>query len=751
MNSSTSAMPVDSAASDATAKRELFLASVLFLFIELLFIRWFPAQVLFLTFFTNTVLLASFIGLSLGCLAARHKRDYLSWTPALLLCCVGAGASMEWLRLTLQDVINLGNNKTSPQMVYFGAEVRVQDVAKFVVPIEVVVAFFFLLIAATLIGVGQALGRRFRAVSDPVQAYIINIAGSLIGVLLFQVFATHLSPVWWFTAVSLGLIMLLMRDTKRHRLSIALAVAVPVALYVPDATSLGIIRQQFPLETWSPYYRINYSPSNRTIVVNLIGQQTMVSRNEPYPAYALPYLLNRDAGQRQFRDILIIGAGSGNDVSRALQWSPQNAHIDAVEIDPVIQKLGVRRHPDRPYSDPRVATYVTDGRNFLRSTSKQYDLIVFALIDSLVLHSSASNIRLESYLFTEEAMQDVRRRLRPNGVFVMYNYFRQGWIVSRLVHIVHDAFGRQPLVLGLPQQDLITPDARAEGFTILFAGRRAYDFESAFKQRGSYSIPTGVALGTSTPYGFGVSKADGQMRLRPSNVQIPGDLRPATDSWPFLYLRNPMIPSFYWRGMLVIGLISLVLLRVFGWRTDQAQLTRTNGVMFLLGAGFMLLETKAVVHMALVFGSTWTVNTAVFAGLLIVILLANIYVAQKKPQRLAPFYTGLLLTLLLNAGIPLNSFLGLPLAIGNIAACALVISPVFFAGIVFAVLLKRTVEPEQALAYNTAGAVLGGIAETTSLLIGFQYLVLLAAVLYVTAWFMTRGRHCLPLNVGASE
>jgi hypothetical protein len=145
------------------------------------------------------------------------------------------------------------------------------------------------------------------------------------------------------------------------------------------------------------------------------------------------------------------------------------------------------------------------------------------------------------------------------------------------------------------------------------------------------------------------------------------------------------------------------------------------------------------------------VNTAVFAGLLIVILLANIYVAQKKPQRLAPFYTGLLLTLLLNAGIPLNSFLGLPLAIGNIAACALVISPVFFAGIVFAVLLKRTVEPEQALAYNTAGAVLGGIAETTSLLIGFQYLVLLAAVLYVTAWFMTRGRHCLPLNVGASE
>src|ERR1700683_1275139 len=52
-----------------TPKRDLFLISALFLFLELTFIRWFPAQVLFLTFFTNTVLLASFLGLSLGCLA----------------------------------------------------------------------------------------------------------------------------------------------------------------------------------------------------------------------------------------------------------------------------------------------------------------------------------------------------------------------------------------------------------------------------------------------------------------------------------------------------------------------------------------------------------------------------------------------------------------------------------------------------------------------------------------------------------
>jgi spermidine synthase len=109
----------------------------------------------------------------------------------------------------------------------------------------------------------------------------------------------------------------------------------------------------------------------------------MVSRNDPFPAYALPYLLNRDASQPPFRKILIIGAGSGNDVSRALQWAPADARIDAVEIDPVIENLGRDNHPDRPYQDPRVRVYLTDGRNFLRSTHRKYDLIVFALIDSL--------------------------------------------------------------------------------------------------------------------------------------------------------------------------------------------------------------------------------------------------------------------------------------------------------------------------------------------------------------------------------
>ena len=74
------------AGADTWAERiDLFIVSWLILFLELACIRWFPARVLFLTFFTNLVLLACFVGMSIGCLAARSKRNWLTWTPWLLL------------------------------------------------------------------------------------------------------------------------------------------------------------------------------------------------------------------------------------------------------------------------------------------------------------------------------------------------------------------------------------------------------------------------------------------------------------------------------------------------------------------------------------------------------------------------------------------------------------------------------------------------------------------------------------------
>jgi spermidine synthase len=724
--------------SPARPKFDLFLVSALSLFLELALIRWLPAHILFLTFFTNTVLLASFLGLAVGCLAVRRDRTYISGSAACLVILLAAGLGMEWVRLSLQDIIDVGGNKSVPQMVYFGTEARVTDLAAFVIPIELVVGAVFLAVAATMAGLGQLLGRRFARLPSGIEAYTINIGGSLCGVLIFQLFSKWFSPLWWFGSIAVGMVYFVLRDAKRKWWAVAFAAAAPLVLLLPEFFAIGVTAERFPVETWSPYYRINYSPASRTIVVNLIGHQNMVSRNDTFPAYAIPYLLNRDAGQRPFHDILIIGAGSGNDVSRALQWAAPDARIDAVEIDPVILSLGKRDHPDHPYQDPRVNVHVGDGRNFLRSTTRQYDLIVFALVDSLVLHSTVSSLRLESYLFTRQAMADVAQRLKPDGMFVTYNYFRQGWIVSRLAKTMQIVFGRQPMVLTLPPRDAIAADQKAEGFTLLFEGARANAIQSAFGRDGRYSIPLGVPPAPSMPNGFKLDKGANvsYLDLKPVSVEVPADVRIAEDTWPFLYLRSAEIPAFTWHGIVVMGLISAAMLWLFGRRAggEPGGELNLNLAVLLLGAGFMLLETKAVVHMALIFGSTWTVNAVVFSAVLVMIGIANLWVSTHGPAKLGTYYAGLLVMLAANVVMPLDSFLGLPQIAQGLAAGVLVLSPVFFAGAIFATLLRNAKRPEQALAYNTAGALIGGLAENLSLLVGFSYIIVVAGIIYCASW-----------------
>jgi hypothetical protein len=212
-------------------------------------------------------------------------------------------------------------------------------------------------------------------------------------------------------------------------------------------------------------------------------------------------------------------------------------------------------------------------------------------------------------------------------------------------------------------------------------------------------------------------------------------LRTATDDWPFLYLRQPLLPSQNLRGLLVMAVLSALLLVAFrprdtgavsgGWRLGLR--------MFGLGAGFMLVETRAVVQMALLFGSTWMVNSVVFFAVLVMILLANLFVLWYRPRRLELYYLGLLLALAANTLVPLDAFLGMSRAAQVASASLLVFAPVAFAAVIFAVSFERTAAPDRAIAANVAGAMVGGLAEYASMVLGFQYLMLVAVGLYLLA------------------
>jgi len=329
----------------------------------------------------------------------------------------------------------------------------------------------------------------------------------------------------------------------------------------------------------------------------------------------------------------------------------------------------------------------------------------------------------------------------------MYNYFRQGWIVARLAKTVQGVFGPPPMVLAMPAQDVITADQKSDGFTALFSGGRVSEIERAFQSKGDYFVPSGVAPSPALPNGFTTGFTTGLTTPAPPNavrfslakVEIPDNLRVAQDVWPFLYLKNPMIPDISWRGIAIVGCISFALLWAFGWRTSREQLTPLNGIMLLLGAGFMLLETKAVVHMALLFGSTWVVNTVVFSAVLVVILVANYWVLKREPSSLTPYYAGLLSALALNFLAPLHLLLGMPRMLQALVGGALVLSPVLFSGVIFAMPFRGCKRPDEALAYNTAGAILGGLAESASMVVGFNYLLVIAGIVYAGSWAL-KGR-----------
>ena len=309
-----------------------------------------------------------------------------------------------------------------------------------------------------------------------------------------------------------------------------------------------------------------------------------------------------------------------------------SVQVDAVEIDPVIQKLGALHHPDKPFQDGRVKVTINDGRNFLRQAKAEtYDLVVFALIDSLVLQSGYSNLRLESYLFTLESFKDVKRVLKPTGLYAVYNFFRQGWIASRIRDQLRTAFdGVEPVVITTPQyHEVKFDDFNPGASTGFFAGseevigplRKQFEVKAQPDNRPVqfwYPWDTGVPADTKATFGFFPPSeppppspvqdklrrivykvVDGKQTDEPELNPVTGEpktepvsprwiglypvqkleesrgaLAQADDNWPFLYTRSPSIPGLTWRSIALTLLLSVGLWFLFGGKKAQLEKLR---------------------------------------------------------------------------------------------------------------------------------------------------------------------------------
>jgi SAM-dependent methyltransferase len=659
----------------------VFLSSFLVLFLEVALIRWLPAHIRLLAYFSNVILLASFLGIGVGCLLARARRDLFPWFPPLLLLVTG-----------VVFVFRLEVAVPAAGTIYFTS-----GASEPVVPIEstLLLPVLFVTVAALFVALAQRMAREMAAL-EPLRAYTINLAGSLAGVAAFALASwLELPPSVWFLVAFLSVVPLL--TSLRPAPGAAIAAALLLTLGLAHLTSGAAI--------WSPYYKITVKTDGpETVVeVNNIFHQSMapVGRKEYF--YQWPYTVFGDT----FDDVLILGAGTGTDVAAALGHGARS--VDAVEIDPVILRLGAERHPDRPYQDPRVRRVADDARHFLRTTDRKYDLVVFALIDSLTLQSAFSGVRLESYMFTEESFHAVRNRLKPDGVLVIYNYFREPWLVDRLANTAARAFGEEPIVH--------VHQAKAY-LAVIMAGPRLGGLTR-------YPAPPDEV----TAYNQGAAPAPARLHQRDGTVVV------ATDDWPFLYLRGPHLPAHYLAALGVILLVSGG--AVFGVTRGAAR--RWSWEFFFLGAGFMLLETKSITQFALLWGSTWVVASLTIASVLIMALAANQVVARIEIRR--PWLVGAALLALIAANylLPVGRIGFASRALESILYSLLVFSPIFCAGLLFGSSIKRS--PDVAVDYgaNLLGAMVGGTAEYLSLVTGFRWLLILIGAFYVAA-LLTRGR-----------
>jgi len=647
-------------------KLQLFLLSFLMLFVELALIRWSGALVIYLSYFSNFVLLGSFLGIGIGFLRARARVNLFPWAPVALA-----------LLILFVRVFPVEVNRSSGQLLFFGYGNGTFSASG--PPTWVTLPIVFLAVAAVMATIGEGVARtfiRFR----PLDAYRLDIAGSIVGIAAFSLLSfLGAKPVIW--ALIVAVVMLLLFGRRAGVLQVAAVVALVMLLWSESLSSTDI---------WSPYYRISVSKfgsDEYAISVNGIPHQNIVPVSKLQKVYSLPY--QHDPGN-PLNNVLIIGAGTGDDVANALHEGAK--HIDAVEIDPQLYQLGKKLNPDHPYQNPRVTVHINDGRAFLEQTHAKYDMVLFALPDSLTLVAGQSSLRLESYLFTVQAVEAAKAHLNPgDGMFAMYNYYRTAWLRDRLANTLEVAFGHAP----------------------------CSDYDAATLSMLSITVNQSVMHCTT-------------VWQRPASV-----LPPATDDHPFVYLDGNSIPSLYLVTLGLILLASIVLVR-----PAAGPYRRMAGFvdLFFMGAAFMLLETKNIVQFALLFGTTWFVNALVTAGVLVAVFAAVEVSRHVVVRRPALLYAALLAALIVAWAVPPESLLSLSPLVRFVVAVVIAFAPIFLANMVFAQRFRGTGDSTTAFGANLLGAILGGVLEYASLVVGYRWLLVFVAGLYGLA-FLTGWRH----------
>ncbi len=685
----------------------LALVSLVSLFVEMLMIRWVSSEIRIFAYFKNFVLVACFLGFGLGCYLCRRRVQLSALLSPLLLLTFILKAPIAAVQRCIDDL---------PQLL--GASVEVHTWGVPAVPASwggmvlalIFVVPLFALIATAFIPFGQLVGWYLENAPKGVTAYSVNVLASLAGIAGFTLLCFLSQPPWvWFLVAGVLCVVFVWRDSRARKVLCVAFLIVVSLLALPDGRGKTY---------WSPYQKLTLTPLYvrgelmfYSLTTNNAFYQVILNLSPEFvQAHAdvfRRYPLNQNSYNMPYRfypsppSVLVLGSGMGNDVAAALRNGA--GHVEAVEIDPLILKLGKQLHFEHPYQSPRVHVVLNDARNYIENSHEKFDLIVFSLLDSHTTTSHFTNIRIDNYVYTREALARAKQLLKPDGIFAVKFQVDTPWIAGRLYELMQATFGQKPIQF---QADI-----------------RGVDMAGRFFVAGS---PERLSKAISDPSLAAYLASHGNMPMQTATV--------TTDDWPYFYQHEPGLP-------IIVILVSLAVLIVFGWFLRQAS-GAAGGIdlhFMFLGAGFMLLEAQIVSKMALLFGTTWVVNAVVVAGLLLLIVAANLVYGAWRRFPLWLAYTGLFISLAVMYIVPLENLFYESWTLRALMATLALCTPVFFAGIIFISSFERAGFRGSALGSNLFGSLLGGLLESSSMWFGLKALTILAALLYLGSAIFLRS------------
>ncbi|MGA9724329.1 MAG: hypothetical protein WBQ86_17850 [Candidatus Binatus sp.] len=187
--------------------------------------------------------------------------------------------------------------------------------------------------------------------------------------------------------------------------------------------------------------------------------------------------------------------------------------------------------------------------------------------------------------------------------------------------------------------------------------------------------------------------------------------------------------------MIIILSVLIVLCYIF-LRETGTSLGSLQWHFFFLGTAFMLLEAHIISQMALLFGTTWVVNSIVISGLMVLIVAANLIVHWRPGIAVTFSYVGIFASILVAYIVPPEAFFLASFWAKVFVSTAALCLPVFFAGIVFIVSFAREGFRSDALGSNLLGALLGGMLESISMWTGMKSILILVAFFYALSWIV---------------